>query len=232
VNAYAQLLIGARATQLWIAPVLPVFRTAFVGSVLIMLALLGGFLAPVPTPPTRAVAPARGPLIDAAEHPEWAQFIAQAAYRRAEEIGRLLDLPSTPTVMNVEPPAEAPPPAQAQDALASLPAADAPAASPPQQDVNDVTGSIDEMPGGAIPVEIGETSSTELPLRDRETLPPVQPPASLKPPHESRRTAPAKRTARVRTKPQPSKPPAPASDDIFTRLFGTPGGTPAATTTR
>ena len=81
--------------------------------------------------------------------------------------------------------AETPPPAQAQDALASLPAAEPPAVSSPQQDTNDVTGSIDEMPGGAIPVEIGETSSTELPLRDRETLPPVQPPASLKPPHET-----------------------------------------------
>lgn len=214
------------------SPVLPVFRTAFVGSVLIMLALLGGFLAPAPTPPTRAVAPARGPLIDAADHPEWAQFIAQAAYRRAEEIGRLLDLPSTPTVMNVEPSAETPPPAQAQDALASLPAAEPPAVSSPQQDTNDVTGSIDETPGGAIPVEIGETSSTELPLRDRETLPPVQPPASLKPPHESRRTAPAKRSARARIRPQPSKPPAQPDEDIFTRLFGRPGGAPPATTSR
>jgi hypothetical protein len=46
--------------------------------------------------------PARGALIDRTEHPEWRQFLIQAALRRAGEVDRLRDLRDT--VIRSEPP--------------------------------------------------------------------------------------------------------------------------------
>ncbi len=56
------------------------------------------------TPPRggglRGLAHARGPLIDAREHPQWRQFILQAAYGAStDEVERLRDLPTTPVRM-------------------------------------------------------------------------------------------------------------------------------------
>src|SRR6185503_11015358 len=80
--------------------VLPLFRTIFVGGVLVMLALLAGFGAPRPaTSSARLTPPARGPLINAAEHPEWKQFLIQAAYQRSDAIERLKELPDAPTIV-------------------------------------------------------------------------------------------------------------------------------------
>jgi hypothetical protein len=201
-----------------------------VGSVLVVLALLAGFEAPVPAPRVGVAMPAHGPLIDAATHPEWRQFYVQAAYRRAEELDRLRELPSAPAVLSVEPPSsEAPPPAAAAGIpVVNLPAAaDQPAPAPSDPAAGDVTGSIDAPSSGTMQVDIGEASSTELPLREQQTSPPAQPPA-IEPSHESRhkpsKAAHAKVGTRVNAK-QAAKPALPeTAPDLFTALFGKPAG--------
>jgi hypothetical protein len=191
--------------------VLPIFRMLVVGGVLVMLALLTGFVAPAPTSPARPVAPARGPLIEATEHPEWRQFLVQAAYRRAGEIDRLRELPDIPTIMPAPPVEESKPVVAAPEQLAKLP--------PTQTDSTaaDVTGSVEDAPGGVMAIDIGEASATELPLKDQELHPPVQRPESLKPLIEGRRNSPPPRHAKLRAKPsaQPQMQP-----DFFTTLFG------------
>jgi hypothetical protein len=211
---------------------LPLLRVLPLGSV--FLSALIFLLAA--TPPRRpalpdALGPARGPLIDADEHPEWRQFYVQAAFKRAGEIEHLRDLPNTPTRTPVveQPDAQkaaiqpapakeiaaavapaAPAPEESSDASAiaakeitptqeALPSADVAApvapvvvaepAGPPLPPVrplvglpsepetaesDDITGALDN-PAIAVtmPIAIGETSSTELPL--------VMPPESTAP---------------------------------------------------
>jgi hypothetical protein len=248
---------------------LPILRILPVGGVLLAILIL--LLALTPPGAARRALPdmvleARGPLIDRAAHPEWRQFLIQAALQRADEIRRLRDLPDTPVVHAPEPPVQMeiviPLPAPVTRTEAAVPsteevaepgkpaprkaapafdAEDAPriiAALPSERtdgdpDNEDVTGTINELPGATIPIDIGETSSTELPVVQPEEKPPViRTPERAKPPRDSknklgqparRAKATAKRASKVASKvkrkiapkPQPA-----AQLTLFEALFG------------
>src|SRR5271169_1047414 len=150
---------------------LPILRILPVGGVL--LAILIVVLALEPPGAQRPVlTPTRGALIDASQHPEWRQFLIQAALRRGEELNRLLDLPGTPT--------------HTQDAgkVAGLPGS----RSDTDPDDNP-TGTISETPSVTIPVDIGETSLFELPVAVPDEKPPVIKAPQRKAPRESRKKA-------------------------------------------
>jgi hypothetical protein len=207
--------------------VLPLFRTFLVGGVLVMLALLAGFATPGPATSTRAIAPARGPLIDATEHPEWKQFLVQAAYRRSDEIERLNALPDTPAVVPAlaveapspfekppEPPAlEQAPPTQEAQQLAAL---------SPDFDDNlpaDPTGSIEASPSD-LPIDIGEASATELPITIQDLPIPIERPQTLKRLNETNRAIKPAKRRQARTKQPLAQPPAAQPPDFFSSLFG------------
>jgi hypothetical protein len=147
---------------------LPILRVFPVGGVLLAIIVLALALSP----PGRTSLPpdtiaARGALIARAEHPEWRQFLILAAIRRADEILRLRDLPDSP------------PEAKPAPELAALPG------KPRDDDAPDSTGSIADDPAAALPVDIGETSSTELPISAAPEQPPVIDLQSLTPPPAS-----------------------------------------------
>ncbi len=185
---------------------LPFLRILPVGGVLFAIVILILALNS-PGGPSPAFAPvvfaARGPLMQIAEHPEWRQFLVQAALRRAGELNRLRDLPDTPA-----------------DALkfAGRPVDRSDA------DPDDETGSINDMPSATLPIEIGEPSSTELPITaPKESPPAVTTPERVKTPNEnhkkgvyrSRRVRPsAKALAKIAPKPEPAPPAG------FDALFG------------
>ena len=227
---------------------LPILRIIPVGGVCLAVLIL--LLATSPPRDTRqGVSPemvlARGALIDRRQHPEWPQFLMQAAFRRADEVLSLRDLPDAP--VRIEPvalPPERPaivamPAPQSQADAAPAPAAspasadpvtrtaalsvdvDNMKAEPPRRrrrrplphrpttrsrsrrrplrqrhraapaetvtkvavlpverpatdpDPDDVTGSVDTASGSTIPVDIGETSSTELPIVLPRERPPI-----------------------------------------------------------
>lgn len=156
---------------------LPIFRIISVGGVTLAITILG--LALMPPGGTRLVLAqhdvvARGPLMDQDTHPEWRQFLIRAALRRAGELERLRDLRDTivrvPEAVVPEPQIEIviepPTPAAPLPQVAGLPSVGA-------HDEDDVTGSIGADPGATIPIEIGEGSSTELPVIAVEETPPV-----------------------------------------------------------
>jgi hypothetical protein len=216
--------------------------------VCLTLALLAGFAVHEPARPhlSHVTAPARGPLIEANEHPEWRQFLVQAAFRRADELERLRDLPASPMIVEaaIEPAVTS---AETVDATAAA-KADEPgpqvAALAPEHGpevMEDITASIDEKPTGMIPVEIGASSSAELPLTEQDMLPQVRQPETLKLNEiqsaatsepdlrpavtverlpESRPKVERKRIVRVKKKP-PAKPVAePAVPDLLSTIFG------------
>lgn len=207
---------------------LPILRVIPVGGVLLAITIL--LLALNPPDGSRArltaIAPARGALIARDHHPEWRQLLMLAALRRASELKRLLELPDTP--LRSAPPPAAPPKAESQPAIAAVPKTGGDA------EPQDVTGSIVEKPDAAIPVDIGETSSTELPVIPQEERPPVVTPGRAKRQREGDAApAPAKPPAKrpVRraghTKPAP-KQQASVQFNFFEALFGARDANPAA----
>jgi hypothetical protein len=154
---------------------LPIFRMISVGGVLLAIAMLGLAL----TPPDGSHfhfaaidAPASGALIDRNRHPEWRQFIIQAALRRADAINGLRELPDTavrlPQIPDLAPPYSPPDFASLssgeKEKVAGLPARDG-------DDRDDETGAFASAPA-TIPIEIGEESSTELPAVLSDGRPP------------------------------------------------------------
>jgi hypothetical protein len=181
------------------------------GGVLAILALLAGFVMPAPSTLARPRPPARGPLIEADQHPEWKQFLVQAAYRRADELGRLRELPTAPTIVPVAVPT-------VPVKVAELP--------PPQAVITpgDVTGAIDDTAPGSMSVDIGEASATELPVQQLDLPMPIERPETLKR-NQSQLKTPARHTAK--RKPAPVKP----EPDFLTRIFGGDSTAPATNPT-
>lgn len=182
---------------------LPILRILPVGGVFLAIMILvlaldpPGGSRPSLTP---AVMPARGALIQGAEHPEWRQFLILAATRRADELAHLHELPGSPgrTGRALDPPKVAGLPADRSNA-----------------DPDDETGTITEAPGATIPVDIGETSSFELPVTQSEDKPPViKTPERGKPKQESRKKG-AHRAPRAKA---PGNPP--AQFNLIESLFG------------
>lgn len=162
---------------------LPILRTISVGGVGFAIAILGLALIPPSRPSMQLAdgdATARGALIDRRNHPEWRQFLIMAAMRRADELSRLRLLPGA---LNGSP--DMPPNLTTDDGLAGFlrPAPHPDAAEnvkiaglPVERSEvgpEDETGSINVAPSATMPIDIGETSSFELPVAPTEEKPPV-----------------------------------------------------------
>jgi len=190
---------------------LPILRLIPVGGVtLAIVILLLALTAPGSAPPTlpRPMMPARGALIASADHPEWPQLLVNAALRRANELNQLRQLTDTPVAAEIkldekrtEKPAE----------IAGVPE------SRSEAEPEGATGTVAQSPKAAIPVDIGEASSTELPVSHEKEQPPVivspqySEPAqkqSLNVPPEAKKEAPEpkKPAESTKVKREPEKP--------------------------
>jgi len=192
---------------------LPIFRTISVGGVFLAIMILGlslGAPGGSRSGQSPAMWAARGPLLSIDEHPEWRQMLVRAALQRADELSRLRDLPSEPVLGKV------------QDApkVAGLPIERGDA------DPEDVTGTIKDPPASTIPIDIGETSSTEMPaISPSDDKPPVVTPSRVKSQNVTRR----KTAQRVPRRAKPVKPQPPPQLGFFETIFGRTPVRPAAT---
>ena len=150
---------------------LPILRTISVGGVLLAISILGLALIPPGRPHNQladADSLASGALIDRGSHPEWRQFLMHSALKRADQIERLRDLPGMTEIL--------PPVELAQDKPTKAPAERKVAGLPVARDdaePDDTTGSVNVAPSATIPIDIGTTSSFELPVTPVEEMPPV-----------------------------------------------------------
>jgi hypothetical protein len=182
---------------------LPILRILPVGGVLLAIMLLVLALNPPDGSRTQmapSVGPMRGAMIARSEHPEWRQFLMLAAIRRADELNRLRELPDTPTRTE---------PAPAAPTVAGLPTG----RSDTDPEADDATGSIVQPPAATIPIDIGETSSFELPVAAPEEQPPV---IRVKSRNESR----VKGAHHARRSKTPGKSEPPVTFNLFEPLFG------------
>ena len=214
---------------------LPILRIIPVGGVFLAVLIVVLALDPPGGAPP-AITRSRAPLVVAEDHPEWRQFLIQAAVRRADEVSRLRDLPATPTrtQIPVEPettkseidkgkgePGKNSVKIPAKDTVAGLPS------SRSDSEPDDLTGTISDTPGATIPVDIGETSRFELPVAVPEEKSPAAKPPQQKPPVESNKKpvdaqkTVAKKPQRVAHRAKPTaKPQADTQPNALTGLFG------------
>lgn len=149
------------------------------------------------------MAPARVALADRNGNPETRQFLIRAALKRANELNRLRELPDTPT--RTEPPRiEAVP----EDSKVAVLPADRSEADPA------ATAAIPDTPNPSVPVEIGEPSSTEMPVTKHEKPATAETPEHIKARRDIRR-----RAHRVRH-PRPTIAAQPQQFNLFAILFG------------
>jgi hypothetical protein len=182
---------------------LPFFRIIPVGGVFIAIMIVVLALEPPGgshTARTPADMPVRGALMRMNDHPEWRQFLILAAVRRADELSRLRELPDTP-IRNA---------GKVADKVAGLPTGRS------DSDPEDETGSIKEMPKLTFPLDIGETSSTELTVITPEEKPPMLKTPERKSPSESRR----KTSQRARQTTGSTKTQSAAQPNLLETIFG------------
>lgn len=200
---------------------LPILRVIPVGGVLLAIAILLLALNP-PGDPRAHFIGAGGALIAREQHPEWPQLLLFAAFRRAGELSRLRELSDTPIPLPPEAPLRKVKPPE----IAAVPS------NPTDAQPEDVTGTIVQSPKASMPLDIGETSSAELPVIPHEEQPPVITPARAKRQHEGN-------AAPGEAKPQPARAhhtrrakPAKQQDalqfGLFDALFGGANGPTAA----
>jgi len=173
---------------------LPFLRIISVGGVSLAIAIL--LLALIPPGGSHLVLAqhergARGAMMDPSKHPEWRQFLIHSALRRAGELERLRGLSDTiirtPAAEVIAPAPQDETPAGPKTAGLSLKARDA--------EPEDTTGALGDNPGATLPMDIGEASSTELPVHAVEDGPPairlpdLQSPAENIPPPAPQRAA-------------------------------------------